>query len=231
MKILLAVLGVIVLIGPASAAAPPYGEAKTHDREMCDLVWITHGWSFDSSYGDFLREPCDAEGVSVWEYGVPSGIGYDLACWGTNRLGDYPDDAGEGLYSVEFFVGFSSFLMEIWHYYDFETGFDGGNVVLVDDPDNPLVPMGGYDGIIYDSDVDDAHCVDGEMGFTGSSGGWVYDCFDLSAYDGQIIQLRFDVGSDESVTYPGWYIGSVCIGTDYGCPAELTTWGRLKSLY
>ncbi len=59
-----------------------------------------------------------------------------------------------------------------------------------------------------------------EEGFTDYDNPWEEQCFDLSAFDGQTIQVEFDFGSDSSVTYPGWYLAYVRIG-DPEIPVDL----------
>jgi len=95
------------------------------------------------------------------------------------------------------------------------------------------VPLGGYDGTISTSTSYYAYCVDLELGFTDDTlNQWIVDCWDLSAYMGQTIQVSFDFGSDSSVTYPGWYLAYVKVGTtEMALPTESKTWGSLKSLY
>ena len=78
------------------------------------------------------------------------------------------------------------------------------------------------------------HCVDLEPGWTGNSStpsqNWVAQCFDLTAYMNTRISLEFDFGSDASVTYPGWYIASVMVGTQV-VAEEQHSWGHIKGLY
>ena len=47
---------------------------------------------------------------------------------------------------------------------------------------------------------------------------------------GEEVQLEFQFGSDSSVTYPGWYIGSVTVGGDV-VGTEQMTWSTMKSLF
>ncbi|HXE72296.1 MAG TPA: antitoxin AF2212-like protein [Candidatus Nitrosotenuis sp.] len=46
--------------------------------------------------------------------------------------------------------------------------------------------------------------------FTGMSG-WSRRRYDLSAYDGQVVRLRFRIRTDRSVTRDGYYLWDVCI--------------------
>jgi hypothetical protein len=48
---------------------------------------------------------------------------------------------------------------------------------------------------------------------------------------GETVQIAAKFGSDNSVTYPGWFISSVMVGTDTAVPVEDSTWGQIKTLY
>jgi len=170
--------------------------------------------------------------VDDWQWGVPTvgPVPGDPTCdnvpltncWGTNLNGNYsgtmgtksasrlvspcitlPDTCMEGIW------------LEVCHWYDIETNFDGGNVVLFDpcDPYDgaptailPVVSGKAYDGIISTSSYFCACLVDSEPGFTGHAQQWYKSYLDLSFYSGMTIRFGFDFGSDNSVTYPGWYI-------------------------
>jgi hypothetical protein len=157
----------------------------------------------------------------VWEWGTCTIAGAPGTVWATVLTGNYPSNAGEGLLSPAFDVTTITDKMEILSYLQTETNFDGGNVTV---NDTLLQPTDTYPATINTSTSYYAYCVDNEPGWTGNSSTpsqvWVPQCFDLSAYTGQTIQVRFDFGSDSSVTYPGWYLGYVRIGDDI-IPVEL----------
>lgn len=48
-------------------------------------------------------------------------------------------------------------------------------------------------------------------GVTGKSSGWVSATFDLSAYAGQTVKLRFRYETDGTVAFPGWAIDDIYI--------------------
>ena len=189
-----------------------------------------------SSYQKSLVGPggCDPTGGGpAWEYGTSTIPGAPGDVWGTILAGDYPNDTGDGLSSPVFTVGPNSNMMEIVHYVHVESNFDGGNVTV---DDVVISPMTGYPFVISTSTSFYAFCTDMEEGFSGNSSSgpseaWVQRCWDLSAYDGQDISVRFDFGTDSSVVYPGWYLASVMIGGVGGTPVEETSWGSIKTLY
>jgi hypothetical protein len=47
--------------------------------------------------------------------------------------------------------------------------------------------------------------------YTGSSGDWIAEVFDLSAYAGQQILVRFEYVTDDAVNRAGWLIDDVCV--------------------
>lgn len=235
MKILTAAFGILALTGAAFAGTPPVTGGETRSFVQCNLTQVCIDWDFSNSPQGFTTAICEPGGVNVWDWGIPAipppPPPYGPNMWGTVIGGSYPNNSGEGLISPPFDVTPACYLMEILHWYDIETNYDGGNVIVVGDPGNPIVPIGGYDGTISTSTSYYAYCVDMEPGFTGLSAGWVYDCFDLSAYMNQSIQVEFDFGSDSSVTYDGWYIAYVKIGNDEPVAVEDKTWGQIKTLY
>lgn len=171
--------------------------------------------------------------VDDWQWGTPSVVGPTPGdptcddvpltnCWGTNLSGNYSGTGGTK--SSSRLVSPSITLpdtcaagvwLEICHWYDIETNFDGGNAVVFDPPDPydgaptailPVVSGKAYDGIISTSSYFFACLVDSEIGFTGHQAQWYKSYFDLTPYQGQTVRFGFDFGSDNSVTYPGWYI-------------------------
>ena len=170
---------------------------------------------------------CDDGGVPVWEYGeIPDApIGN---VWVTQLYNPYPSDAGEGLLSPAFMVDESTYLIEVEHAYVTESDYDGCNVKANGEV---IHPMEGYPvDEISASTSYYAWCVDGQPGFTGVVDDWVISCFDLSAFTGQEVELRFDFGSDSSVQNAGWIIRYVRVGG--GVVAnDGTTWSAVKGLY
>ncbi|WP_042462977.1 immune inhibitor A domain-containing protein [Neobacillus dielmonensis] len=51
-------------------------------------------------------------------------------------------------------------------------------------------------------------------GITGNSKGWVDAAFDLSAYAGQKIDLRFNYWTDVAASYPGFYVDDIALTAD-----------------
>lgn len=91
--------------------------------------------------------------------------------------------------------------------------------------------LGGYpDSQLCESTSFYAYCVDMQPGLTdGPTAGFVKDCFDLSAFMGQTVQIAVKFGSDSSVNYPGWFIAGAMAG-ELVTAAEESNWSTIKRL-
>ncbi len=236
MKRLIITLFIVALLATPALGDKPFVETNdVSSRVDCGLT--AYGWVWD---GSFDAGSCDTAGASIWAYGAATGIpttdceGEPIgSVLGTVLNGDYPVDSGERAVLGSFEVTGSSNLLEICHFYDIETSFDGGNVEIDNGSGWVVIdPMGEYpDDLICDSTSYYAWCVDMQPGFTGHDpAGFIKDCFDLSAYEGDTVTLAVKFGSDSSVTYPGWYISSVVAG-GLITATEDGSWSRVKSLY
>ncbi|PWB70707.1 MAG: hypothetical protein C3F15_13490, partial [Holophagae bacterium] len=96
--------------------------------------------------------------------------------------------------------------ISFWHWYAFESGYDGGNLSVRPSGSGSytlVTPEGGYPS----SDVSAL----GQPGFTGSSGSWQEVSFDLSAWAGQTVDLRWHFASDYSIEELGWYLDDLTV--------------------
>lgn len=233
MRTLLTFLCVLVLASAAAAEKPVIENPDpVTTRVDCPFDVVTYDWNFnDGDYG-FTTDVCDPTGGEpVWAYGTETNLpGYTV--WGTVLDGNYPSNSGEALVSPMFTVGTATQYVQIVHYYDTEFSYDGLNLVVNGDV---VAPMDGYDDDeLSDSTTYYAFCVDGQPGFSGHDlDDWmlITSCFDLSAYLGLDVDLRFQFGSDSSVQYPGWYLASVQVGGFDDVATEPHTWSSLRTLY
>lgn len=227
MRALLTALCIITLVGAAGAEKPPADPAQPGGRVPCDMDVVTYVWDFADGPQDFAPAICEAPGVAAWDYGDGGYVGHAGNVWGTVLAGDYPNESGDGLMSPAFMVTEASYLVEIYHYTDIENNYDGGNLEV-----NGVVvpPTDGYPATISTSTGFYAWCVDMEEGFTDDEA-WGARCFDLGQFMGEEVVLSFDFGSDNSVTYPGWYIASVTVGGTDPSANDGTTWGEIKGLF
>ena len=179
---------------------------------------------------DFEEDNGFFEADNDWEWGVPeSGPGdahSGANLWGTILNGSYSN--GPLLSAlVSPLLGLTSDpVLTFWHWYNIESGFDGGNVKISSDGINwdIITPEGGYDGILS---TNFGNPIGGQEAFFGESNGWELATFDLSAYSGAMVLIKFDFGSDTSVEDPGWYIDDFVVygggGGDPGFIAGIVT--------
>jgi len=228
MRVLITIIICLFTACIATAEKPTF-DTQPPSRLPCGLTNVLFDWDFATGMNGFTNSICDDQGVPVWEHGATTYVtGAPGDVWGTVLEGDYPTDAGEALVSPSFTVNEETYLMEIFHYYDAENLWDGGNVKVNGEVIEPLM---GYPGLISVPDGWYAWCVDFQGGFTGLQSGWLTSCFNLSAFDGQTIQLSFEFGSDNTVTEAGWYIASVKVGNDGPVAMTDKTWSGAKSVY
>ncbi len=149
-----------------------------------------------------------------WQWGQPTGAGNPGAhsgskVWATILYGSYQDNANWALDLDGVTVGGSGSELRFWHWYDIEQGssdWDGGNLSIRSAGSGAyqvLHPAGGYPS----NNISAL----GQPGYTGSSGGWTEAIFDLSAWTGQAVDLRWHFGSDSTVHELGWYVDDISI--------------------
>jgi hypothetical protein len=182
--------------------------------------------------------PCG--GAPTWEWGPLTNASVpDVACddvpvtniLGTTIAANYPVSAGEIAAVGPFFIDQYSTCLELCHFYDTETGWDGANIKISTDGGATwtiIAPSQGYPGATNTAPF----CIPGESAYTGHpTFAFMRDCFSLSPFIGQEIIVGFFFGSDSSVTYPGWYIKWLKIGSSDSSPVEDSSWGNIKAMY
>ncbi len=146
-----------------------------------------------------------------WERGVPQAGPRDAAvgehCWGTNLDTNYIAHSESALVSPPLYLGGVKTAFLSFHgWYDTQVYYDGGFVEISTDSGRSwerIEPVGGYpftNGNFGGSGGD---------GYSGSSGGWITDTFDLSSYNQGTVFLRWLFSSGRGITRPGWYIDDV----------------------
>jgi hypothetical protein len=171
--------------------------------------------AFPSVYvEDFEDDNGFFTGNNDWQWGIPES-GPDEAhsgqnVWATVLVGDYSDGPLLSTLTTRSIGLTSDPILTFWHWYETESGFDGGNVKISTDNTNweIITPEGGYDAILS---PDFENPIGGEEAFTGVSDEWQLEAFDLSAYAGSWVTFRFDFGSDISIHADGWYIDDVIV--------------------
>jgi hypothetical protein len=219
----------------ALAFGAPYGQ----EASCCPLVSVCDTLDFNVSGHGWSQEPCG--GASVWAWGT-SPNPPSTACDGvpvTYTLGTmagarYPTLSGEAALVGPLAVTQDCHCLEICHYYQTEEGYDGGNVKLSTNGAvswTLVYPSGGYDAILNSVSYP-AACVTGEQAFSGDTGIFVTDCFDLTSFIGENVLVGFFFGSDSFATDDvGWYIKWLKLGTGTDTPVRPTSWGAIKAMY
>lgn len=183
--------------------------------------------TFEASNGSYTSQ-------TPWAWGTPTS-GPNAAysgtkLWATNLSGNYGDNQSATLTSPTFDFGSASTLyLSLTQWYDFEAGFDGGQVQVKQGANWVTVaPVGGYPFLFLDG-------LGGDSGFSGPSGGWQPAVFDLTPFISNAVQFRLRIGSDGGVNGPGWYVDDVALYTGpnpsaVGEPLAGTLGARLQML-
>lgn len=169
-------------------------------------------WDFEASnYG------LNNDGTN-WGWGTDATAGYHSATnvWGTALGGNYANCTDYRLIMPPVcLANLDSARLVIWHWYDIEasgptTDYDGANVNLAPfGTENWQVidPVGGYpQGAGYTCNP-----IQSQPAYNGLSGGWLQATFDLNAFLGQSIKIRFRLGTDVGVTKRGWYLDDIAL--------------------
>jgi Immune inhibitor A-like, MAM domain len=164
---------------------------------------------FEATDGGYTHAPKLPQ-PDAWAWGAPTSgpmaahSGFNV--WATNPAGNYPPSMWCYLVTAPFTVPGDA-MFNFWHWYYFETNYDGGNVKISNDGGvnwTLITPVGSYPGFMLYNPF-----MTGQACYNGQSGGWKQANFDLSAYEGQLVQIMFETASDSSVQYAGWYIDDV----------------------
>jgi len=200
---------------------------------------------FNESPNGWYSMPCGI-GPVPWAWGPASGGVVaipSVACDGvprtnvlvTNLAAPYPVSKGEAAVVGPFDLFSGCKCLEICHYYDCESGYDGGNVKISTDGGvtwTLITPSGGYPGINTSTSYKN-ECTWNERMFTGTSTTFIRSCFDIQPYIGQTVLVGFFFGSDSynSSSDRGWAIKWLKIGGTDISPVEGASWGAIKALY
>ena len=176
-------------------ATPLSGEAVDVTLHIpYNLPNVEH--DFELNNGQFVSE-------SGWVWGEPENVDAHSGdrVWATNLSGEYPINVTYHLYTPHYVLGDNSELSFMQNY-SVEQNFDGINVSISTNNGNSwtvISPAGGYNGTAIPG-------LNSEDGWTGDSSGWVNATFDLGLYADEEVMFRFRLGSNGSITGPGWAI-------------------------
>jgi hypothetical protein len=206
------------------ATVPNTGRSPATGTHALDIVDF-YAFDFEGSDGGFSDVGPD------WQWGAPTsgpgGANSGVNLWATNLGGNYSVSSNSRLHSPALTVPSSAdySMLSFWHWYDTEQDYDGGNVKISTDGGSSwtiLTPDIGYTGLGRSGNAG----IPGEPCFSGHGQKfWEKATFDLTAYQGQSVIIRFHFGSDGSVQYPGWYVDDVRVESvdDTEGPAFVST--------
>jgi hypothetical protein len=172
-------------------------------------------------FESFEKNDGGYEGLMMWEWGTlsdygPGGAHWGENCWATDLDGPYANNADSPLTSETFDLSeATSAWLNFYHYYDSESGHDGGNVKISTDSGASWTLITPEDGYPVSSMY-----WNGEPGYSGTSEGWELANFDLSSYLGEQVTFQFRFGSDGIINGPGWYIDDVYL--KIACPVSIS---------
>ncbi len=165
---------------------------------------------FETSNGGFVSEPA----TNAWEWGTPSGANAPTPhsgtkCFGTNIDGNYANSANWKLNSIWYSATQDTPTLGFYHWYRFQTNYDGGNVKFSRDGVNfsilsPLEPK-GYDRKLG---VENAGIPNESAYSRGAFNpiGWQAVLMRIPVLAGDTFTIRWHFGSNNTYTYLGWYL-------------------------
>jgi uncharacterized membrane protein/predicted GH43/DUF377 family glycosyl hydrolase len=160
---------------------------------------------------------------TFWDMGNPMGSGPGSAyngsnCVGTNIWDAYYPGADIAFATPYIELGSGRQELTFQHWYqtnDWGFAVDGGFVEINDGIGwVQIYPTDGYpnDGYLGGYNT---------QGYSGDSSGWVREVFDISAWSGQVVQVRFHFAAADGWQW-GWYIDDVFMGSPPPYRCELT---------
>ncbi len=194
-----------------------------------DKVMWYGGTSYETSLENIYEDD-----VEKGDLGYMTGMSHpDASTWGIRRhsssSGDNSWDFGDGMFNKRSDTSMLSWLVSpeidlaganspeltFQHWYDWgDTAlYDAGNVKIstdgVDGPWTLIIPEEGYHGIVP---TDWGNPLGGQRAWGGSSG-WTTATFDLSAYAGETVHIRWDAGTEAWDGYngQGWRIDDIAV--------------------
>jgi hypothetical protein len=161
-----------------------------------------------------------------WAWGTDATAGSHSATkvWGTVLGGNYVNCTDYQLTMPAVCLSnLDSARLTFWHWYDIEPNgatayYDGANVSVA--PVGTSVwtvinPDGGYPARASGT----CNPIQNQLAYAGTGTTWRQASFNLSAYLGQTIQVRFRLGADQGVVRRGWYLDDISLSGWHHIPA------------
>ncbi len=96
--------------------------------------------------------------------------------------------------------------LNVWMWYDIEEYWDYAYVVVSTDKGQTWDVLAGPSSTTANPNGNSFGAA-----YTGKSGGWIEERFDLGPYTGQEVLVRFEYVTDDGVNYAGWLIDDISI--------------------
>ncbi|MBZ0263505.1 carboxypeptidase regulatory-like domain-containing protein [bacterium] len=190
------------------------------------------GGQENTYFDDFEEDGGLFEANNAWAWGEPTVNPNDAYsgthAWSTYMNANYNNNDDALLTTaVEWTLETWDAYVTYWHWFNYENSWDGYNFQISTDAGNTwnvIDPEGGYPD-------DSVVGLDGQPGFTANGAQWTQVTFDLTAYLGETVKLRFRHGTDGSVNgYPGVtfddfeiYLAPTTTGTVEGIVSDNST--------
>ncbi len=186
-----------------SGTSIPFSFSSTSSNALAYQAPLYVPYNVPNEYNNFDMDNADFVSELGWAWGHPSQVTpYSGAnVWATGLSGTYPSLVDYKLYSGSYLLTTNS-VLTLRHNYTTESGYDGGNVSISTNGGTSwtlLNPNGGYPSTNITG-------LNGEAGYSGSSGGWQLATFNLNQYTGQTVMFRFRFGSDGATSAAGWFL-------------------------
>ncbi len=124
--------------------------------------------------------------------------------------------------------------LSFWHYYNTESGYDGGVVEISNDGIvwtdlGPYMIQNGYSGKIAS---DAGTVISNRNAFTGSSstGLFIETIVNLATFKGQTVRIRFRFITDNGTGVDGWYIDDINLKSQAGVYNSAQLYNQLGAL-
>ena len=173
------------------------------DRPRTIKVGQTSNPPFGSADGVRINLPDQISSLATPYSGSNMWWSNNDSNWADSRL-EHDFDLTGAAAPVTFTFWTDYTIEELWDYAFVEVSTDGGSswtqlpdmdgITTNDDPNGRLIDFGGL-----------------QNGITGDSGGWIQMHFDLSAYAGSAIKVRFRYASDAAFLESGMFVDDIAI--------------------
>lgn len=185
-------------------------EYTLHIYNSDDLIYYS---SLESSEDNLILSGDWERGISYTQ-GAANG---NFSC-GTIINGEHTSESNSSIIlDLQNKILSSEAFLQFYHIYDLEcsnttsTAFDGGNIKVSTDGGNTyelLYPEGNYNYTISENYTNP---LKGEEVFSGKISEWEKVTFNLSAYQGQNVIIKWHFGSDTNYNYDGWFIDDIAV--------------------